>query len=148
MNLPTRRVETVKIFNRPAKFVGWRVDDLLEFSNLAIGGFVKNITLNLPNLTHAHTYKYVYVLWKRMYVHIRLFDWFYKKSHFHLSSGNLRLLLFNLMITFPLRVCLGSAYFTKIENFFLKILQIKVKVNWNSIVRLMNNTKKCSNVHK
>ena len=28
-----------------------------------------------------------------------------------------------------LRVCLGSAYFAKIENFLLKVLQIKVKIN-------------------
>ena len=47
-----------------------------------------------------------------------------------------------------LKVCLRSAYFAKIENYFLKILQIKVKVNWNSIVRPMNSTKKCNETHE
>ena len=32
-------------------------------------------------------------------------------------------------INFTLGVCLGSAYFAKIENFLLKVLQIKVKVS-------------------
>ena len=41
-------------------------------------------------------------------------------------------------------VRLGFAYFAEIENFLLKILLIKVKVSWNSIVKLMNSTKKCS----
>ena len=44
---------------------------------------------------------------------------------------------------FILRICLGFAYFAKTENFLLKLLWINVKVSLNSIVRLMNSTKKC-----
>ena len=47
-----------------------------------------------------------------------------------------------------LRVCLVCGYFVEIEFFLLKVLYIKVKVNWNSTVRLMNNTKKCSETYK
>ena len=54
----------------------------------------------------------------------------------------------NLKKKMILRVCLESAYFAKIENSFLKILQIKVKVNWNSIVGPMNSTKKCNETHE
>ena len=45
-------------------------------------------------------------------------------------------------------VYLDTAYFAEIENFLLKILQIKVKVSWNSTVGHMNNVKKCSETHK
>ena len=48
------------------------------------------------------------------------------------------------MIIIALWIYLGSAYFVVIEYFFLKLLYIKVKVNLNSTMRPMNNTKKCS----
>ena len=43
-----------------------------------------------------------------------------------------------------LKVCLRSTYFVKIENFLLKVLKIKVKVNRNNTMRLINNIKKYS----
>ena len=49
---------------------------------------------------------------------------------------------------FILRICLGFAYFAKTENFLLKLLWINVKVSRNSIVRLMNSTKKCRETHE
>ena len=38
-------------------------------------------------------------------------------------------------------VYLDTVYFAKIENLLLKVLQIKVKISWNSTMRLMNSTK-------
>ena len=49
---------------------------------------------------------------------------------------------------FILRVCLEFAYFAKIKIFLLKILQIKVNVNLNNSVGLMNSIKKCNEAHK
>ena len=43
-----------------------------------------------------------------------------------------------------LKICLESTYFTEIEKILLKILYIRIKVNWNSIIRLMNSIKKYS----
>ena len=45
-------------------------------------------------------------------------------------------------------VRLGFTYFAEIENFLLKILLIKVKVSWNSIVKFMNSIKKYSGSHE
>ena len=45
-------------------------------------------------------------------------------------------------------VCLRSAYFIEIEIFLLKVWQINIKVNWNSIVKLMNSIEKCSKDYK
>ena len=47
-----------------------------------------------------------------------------------------------------LRVCLGFTYFAKIEKFLLKVLQIKVKINWNNIVSPMNSTKNYNGTHE
>ena len=46
------------------------------------------------------------------------------------------------------KVCLGFAYFVETEIFLLKVLLIKIKVNWNNIVEPMNSTKKCSGIHE
>ena len=48
----------------------------------------------------------------------------------------------------PLRICLGTVYLTETENFLLKILSIKLKVNWNSTSGPINNTKKCNGTYK
>ena len=48
------------------------------------------------------------------------------------------------MIIIVLWVWLKSTYFIKIEKFLLKVLYMKIKVNWNSKVESMNNTKKYS----
>ena len=48
------------------------------------------------------------------------------------------------MIIIVLWVWLKSTYFVKIEKFLLKVLYMKIKVNWNSKVESRNNTKKCS----
>ena len=48
------------------------------------------------------------------------------------------------MIIIVLWVWLKSTYFVKIEKFLLKVLYMKIKVNWNSKVEPTNNTKKCS----
>ena len=47
-----------------------------------------------------------------------------------------------------LRVCLNTAYVAETKKLLLKVLLIKVKVSWNSIVRSINSAKKCSEVHK
>ena len=41
-----------------------------------------------------------------------------------------------------------TTYLTKTENFLLKVLQIKVKTNWNNTVGLVNSTKKYSGTHE
>ena len=45
-------------------------------------------------------------------------------------------------------VNLKSVYFAENENSLLKILLIKVKVNWNSIIRPINSIKKYNKTHK
>ena len=45
-------------------------------------------------------------------------------------------------------VCLRSAYFIEIEIFLLKVWQINIKVNWNSIIKFINSIEKCSRAHK
>ena len=47
-----------------------------------------------------------------------------------------------------IRVCLRYASFTETEIFLLKILQIKVKINWNSTARPMNSIKKYNKTYK
>ena len=42
----------------------------------------------------------------------------------------------------------NAHYLAKIKIFLLKVLKIKVKVSWNSTVRFMNSTKKCSGTHE
>ena len=46
------------------------------------------------------------------------------------------------------RVYLGSTYFAETENFLLNVLYIKAKISWNSTVRFINSTKKCSETHE
>ena len=41
-----------------------------------------------------------------------------------------------------------SLYFAKIEKLLLKVLQIKVKANWNNTVKLINSAKKCSETYE
>ena len=45
-------------------------------------------------------------------------------------------------------VCLRSVYFAKTEIFLLKVLYIKVKVNWNNTMWFLNNTKKHNETYK
>ena len=45
------------------------------------------------------------------------------------------------IINLILSVNLESTYLTEIENFLLKVLYIKLKVNWNNTMKLMNSNK-------
>lgn len=43
---------------------------------------------------------------------------------------------------------LETAYLAEIENFLLKISQIKLKINWNRSSEYINNIKKYNKTHK
>ena len=45
-------------------------------------------------------------------------------------------------------ICLGSAYFAETKNFLLKVPSIKIKINWNNIMRPINNNKNKLNSKK
>ena len=47
-----------------------------------------------------------------------------------------------------LNVYLGFAYFTKTENFLLKVLYTKIKVSLNNLVGHMNNAKNYSRTYE
>ena len=45
-------------------------------------------------------------------------------------------------------VRMETIYLIETEIFLMKILYIKIKISWNSIVKLINNTKKYSETYE
>ena len=45
-------------------------------------------------------------------------------------------------------MCLDTVHFAKTEKLVLKVLYIKVKVSWNSMMRSINSIKKYSETHE